>query len=47
MQFYQMQLESSMEEEMKKLDIHLEVQPKDEWVALVIDASGVKNGKKC
>lgn len=45
MQFYQMQLESSIEEAMKKIDIYLEEQPKDEWVALVIDASGVKNGK--
>lgn len=45
MQFYQMQLESSVEEAMKKLDISLEEQPKEEWIALVIDATGVKNGK--
>lgn len=45
MQFYQMQLESSVEEAMEKLDISLEGKPKEEWVAFVIDATGVKDGK--
>lgn len=44
-QFYQMQLEFPIEEALNRLEPHLESQPKDEWVALVIDASGVKNGK--
>lgn len=44
-QFYQMQLELSIEEALNQLESHLESQPKDEWVAFVIDAIGVKNAK--
>lgn len=44
-QFYQLQQEVSLEDALKQLQLHLGEQSKDEWIALVINALGMKNGK--
>lgn len=43
--FYQIQQEFSTKEALKQLDPYLKEQSDEEWAALVIDATGIKDGK--